>query len=58
MTPQEMTQELLEELTNNYDITPKIAVEMAMFAIDKVVNYEGIYNSDFWIEVMEELDNL
>jgi hypothetical protein len=58
MTPQEMTQELLEELINNYDITPKIAVEMAMFAIDKVVNYEGIYNSDFWIEVMEELDNL
>jgi hypothetical protein len=58
MTPQRMTKELLEDLINNYDITPKLAVQMAMFAVDKVINYEDIHTSDFWMEVMDELDNL
>jgi hypothetical protein len=58
MTPQRMTKELLEDLINNYDITPKLAVQMAMFAVDKVINYEDIHTSDFWMEVMDELENL
>lgn len=58
MTSKQMTRELLEELINNYDITPRQSVQMAMFAVDKLINYENIHTSDFWIEVMDELDNL
>ena len=58
MTSKQMTKELLEDLINNYDLTPRQAVQMAMFAVDKVINYEDIHTSDFWMEVMDELENL
>lgn len=58
MTPQKMTRELLEQLINNYNISTKKAPELAMFAVDLFLSYEKIYDTNFWFEVMDELESL
>jgi hypothetical protein len=58
MTPQKMTREILEQLINNYNISTKKAPELAMFAVDLFLSYEKIYDTNFWFEVMDELESL
>ncbi len=57
MTPQKMKADMIDELQNSYNLDRPTAVDMAMFAVDRVINYSGIYDDTFWMELMEELDN-
>jgi hypothetical protein len=57
MTPKEMKVDMINQLEKSYNLDRQIAIEMAMFAIDRVINYSRLYDDMFWMELMEELDN-
>jgi hypothetical protein len=57
MTPKEMKVSMVKELEQSYSLNRADAIEMAMFAVDRVINYSGLYDDTFWMELMEELDN-
>jgi hypothetical protein len=57
MTPQDMKVSMVKELQQSYNLDEKTAIEMAMFAVDRVINYADFYSDDFWMDVMEGLDN-
>ncbi len=48
---------MINQLEKSYNLDRQIAIEMAMFAIDRVINYSRLYDDMFWMELMEELDN-
>lgn len=56
-TTHEMKASMIKELEQSYNLDRKTAIEMAMFAVDRVVNYGSLYPDTFWIELMDELDN-
>jgi hypothetical protein len=58
MTPQEMAKVLLEQLISNHNVSTKKAPELAMFAVDLFLSYEKIHDTNFWFEVMDELESL
>jgi hypothetical protein len=57
MTPKEMKVSMIKELEQSYNLNKADAIEMAMFAVDRVINYSRLYDNMFWMELMEELDN-
>jgi hypothetical protein len=57
MTPKEMKFSMIKELEQSYNLNKADAIEMAMFAVDRVINYSRLYDNIFWMELMEELDN-
>ena len=57
MTPKEMKFSMIKELEQSYNLNKADAIEMAMFAVDRVINYSRLYDNMFWMELMEELDN-
>lgn len=48
---------MLDDLERIYKLDKKTAIEVAMYTVDKLINYEGIYTDEFWMEIMDELDN-
>ncbi len=48
---------MIKELEQSYNLNKADAIEMAMFAVDRVINYSRLYDNMFWMELMEELDN-
>lgn len=58
MTPQKMTRELLEQINDVANVTPKESFAIAMLAVDFFMSYEGIYDDTFWFEVLDELESM
>jgi hypothetical protein len=54
---QEMKVSMINELEKSYNLDKKTAIKMAMFAVDRVINYGSLYSDEFWMELMDELDN-
>lgn len=58
MEPKEKARDLINDLISRYGVDKKEAVELAMFTVDQVISYREIHDQNFWMQTMEELDNL
>lgn len=58
MEPKEKARDLINDLISRYGVDKKQAVELAMFTVDQVISYREIHDQNFWMQTMEELDNL
>jgi hypothetical protein len=58
MTPKEFADDTIKELMINYGLDKGLAIEMAMFAINKALNCNGICTDFFLGCTMDELDDI
>lgn len=59
MTPYEQAMSIYNQAFAQ-GFASEIALDMAKFAVDKIINYGQLDNSyeTFWIEVMDELESM